>query len=381
MHGRYERRKSKKTKSVKKILLIILGIVLLLLAAAIIGVAVYYNSMLDKINYVEVPKITYTQATESGMETADTSPESSEETVAETTAPHVASSADYINFLVVGQASREGEEARLADTMVLCTLNTYEKTLTLTSMLRDSFVKMPDYKGHDGGRIKLTMIYHLGSYYSDGDPAGSMELMNQTLYNNFGVEVDYNFEVDFEAFVWIVNAIGGIDIELTEAEADYLNDDDVWVTYDVEPGMAHLDGMAALSYARMRKAEGDNESDIIRTSRARKVMTILLEELKKEPISGLQNLANEVLPKVTTSMSKSEVTDMLLMVLPMLPDLEINIGGTCPANYKGEMVDIYDNDQLQSVLRFDVAETTKTMRAITEGEGLETMPTEAEETN
>ena len=381
MHGRYERRKSKKTKSVKKILLIILGIVLLLLAAVIIGVAVYYNSILDKINYVEVPKITYTQATESGMETADTSPESSEETVAETTAPHVASSADYINFLVVGQASREGEEARLADTMVLCTLNTYEKTLTLTSMLRDSFVKMPDYKGHDGGRIKLTMIYHLGSYYSDGDPAGSMELMNQTLYNNFGVEVDYNFEVDFEAFVWIVNAIGGIDIELTEAEADYLNDDDVWVTYDVEPGMAHLDGMAALSYARMRKAEGDNESDIIRTSRARKVMTILLEELKKEPISGLQNLANEVLPKVTTSMSKSEVTDMLLMVLPMLPDLEINIGGTCPANYKGEMVDIYDNDQLQSVLRFDVAETTKTMRAITEGEGLETMPTEAEETN
>ncbi len=381
MHGRYERRKSKKTKSVKKILLIILGIVLLLLAAVIIGVAVYYNSMLDKINYVEVPKITYTQATESGMETADTSPEASEETVTETTAPHVASSADYINFLVVGQAAREGEEARLADTMVLCTLNTYEKTLTLTSMLRDSFVKMPDYKGHDGGRIKLTMIYHLGSYYSDGDPAGSMELMNQTLYNNFGVEVDYNFEVDFEAFVWIVNAIGGIDIELTEAEADYLNDDDVWVTYDVEPGMAHLDGMAALSYARMRKAEGDNESDIIRTSRARKVMTILLEELKKEPISGLQNLANEVLPKVTTSMSKSEVTDMLLMVLPMLPDLEINIGGTCPANYKGEMVDIYDNDQLQSVLRFDVAETTKTMRAITEGEGLETMPTEAEETN
>lgn len=381
MHGRYERRKSKKAKSVKKILLIILGIVLLLLAAVIIGVAVYYNSMLDKINYVEVPKITYTQATESGMETADTSPEASEETVTETTAPHVASSADYINFLVVGQAAREGEEARLADTMVLCTLNTYEKTLTLTSMLRDSFVKMPDYKGHDGGRIKLTMIYHLGSYYSDGDPAGSMELMNQTLYNNFGVEVDYNFEVDFEAFVWIVNAIGGIDIELTEAEADYLNDDDVWVTYDVEPGMAHLDGMAALSYARMRKAEGDNESDIIRTSRARKVMTILLEELKKEPISGLQNLANEVLPKVTTSMSKSEVTDMLLMVLPMLPDLEINIGGTCPANYKGEMVDIYDNDQLQSVLRFDVAETTKTMRAITEGEGLETMPTEAEETN
>lgn len=368
MHGRYERRKSRKTKSVKKTSLIILVIVLLLLAAAIIGVAVYYNSMLDKINYVEVPKITYTQATESSTETADTSPEASEETVVETTAPHVASSADYINFLIVGQSSREGEESRLADTMVLCTLNTYEKTLTMTSMLRDAFVKMPDYKGHDGGRIKLTMIYHLGSYYSDGDPAGSMELMNQTLYNNFGVEVDYNFEVDFEAFIWIVNAVGGIDVELTEAEADYLNKDDVWVTYDVEPGLAHLDGMAALSYARMRKADGDNESDIIRSSRARNVIKILLTRLKSEPISGLQSFANEVLPKVTTSMSKSEFTDMLLTVLPMLPDLEINLGGTCPANYKGDMVDIYSNGQPQSVLRFDVAETTKTMRAITEGE-------------
>lgn len=369
MHGRYEKRPQNKKQgsSAKKWLLIALAVLIGLVLCLVIGAMVYWNGMVGKMNYVEVADITYsTSAPVQTLESADT--QATTAPTVETTQPHVASSADYVNFLIVGQSSREGEEARLADTMILCTLNTYEKTLTLTSMLRDAFVKMPDYKGHAGGRIKLTMIYHLGSYYSDGDPAGSMELMNQTLYNNFGVEVDYNFEVDFEAFIWIVNAIGGIDIELTEAEADYLNDDDVWVTYDVEPGMAHLDGMAALSYARMRKAEGDNESDIIRTSRARKVIEILLEELKKESISGLQNLANEVLPKVTTSMSKSEMTNMLLTVLPMLPDLEINTGGTCPANYKGDMVDIYSNGQLQSVLRFDVAETTKTMRAITEGE-------------
>lgn len=367
MRGRYERQKQKRSTGAKKWILIALAGILVLAVGFIIAIAVYWNSIVGKMNYVEVPDITYsTPAVDQTLESSAT--EVTVDSTTETTQSHVASSADYINFLVVGQSSREGEEARLADTMILCTLNTYEKTLTMTSMLRDAFVKMPDYKGHQGGRIKLTMIYHLGSYYSDGDPAGSMELMNQTLYNNFGVEVDYNFEVDFEAFIWIVNAIGGIDIELTEAEADYLNDDDVWVTYDVEPGMAHLDGMAALSYARMRKAEGDNESDIIRTSRARKVMEILLEELKKQPISGLQNLANEILPKITTSMSKSEMTSLLMTILPMLPDLKINIDGTCPANYKGDMVDIYNNGQLQSVLRFDVAETTKTMRAITEGE-------------
>lgn len=369
MHGRYEKRRpvKKRVTGAKKALLIALAVLIALVLCLVIAAVVYWNGMLGKMNYVEVADITYS-STAAAQTSESVDMQAAAEAAAETTQPHVASSADYINFLIVGQSSREGEEARLADTMVLCTLNTYEKTLTLTSMLRDAFVKMPDYKGHDGDRIKLTMIYHLGSYYSDGAPAGSMELMNQTLYNNFGVEVDYNFEVDFETFVWIVDAVGGIDVELTEAEADYLNDDDVWVTYDVEPGMAHLDGMAALSYARMRKAEGDNESDIVRSSRARKVIEILLEELKGESISGLQDLANEVLPKVTTSMSKSEMTNMLLTVLPMLPDLKINMDGTCPANYQGDMVDIYGDGQLQSVLRFDVAETTKTMRAITEGE-------------
>lgn len=367
MQGRYEKKKAKKPVGWKKVLLISVISVLLLIVAAGIGIFIYYyNTMLDKVNIVQKPTINYTQA---GTEATGATEETIEQTVPETTAPHVASSADYINILVVGQAAREGEEERFADTAILCTLNTYEKTLTMTSMLRDAFVKMPDYKGHTGGRIKLTTIYHLGSQYGDG-VAGSMELMNQTLYDNFGIEVDYNFEVDFNAFVWIIDAIGGIDVELTEAEADYLNDDDVWVKYDVEPGMAHLDGMAALCYARMRKASGDNESDITRTSRQRKVVEIVLEELKTHSLAGLQNLANDVLPKISTNMSKSEITEMLVKVLPMLWDLEIKTGGTCPANYQGDMVDIYGDGMYHSVLRFDVEETKKTMRAITEGEGL-----------
>lgn len=368
MRGRYEKTQSTvRVSRVKKWILVTLFLLIILVLCFVIAAIVYWNGMVGKMHYVEVADITYSTSAAPPTE-ASTDTQATAVPTIETTQPHVASSADYINFLIVGQSSRDGEDARLADTMILCTLNTYEKTLTLTSMLRDAFVKMPDYKGYEGGRIKLTTIYHLGSYYSKGDPAGSMELMNQTLYNNFGVEVDYNFEVDFEAFIWIVNAVGGIDVELTEAEADYLNDDDVWVTYDVKPGISHLDGMAALSYARMRKAEGDNGSDIIRTSRARKVIEILLEELKKEPISVLQNLANEVLPKVTTSMNKLDITNMLLTVLPIFPDLKINIGDTCPAKYQGDMVDIYSNGELHSVLRFDVAETTKTMRAITEGE-------------
>ncbi len=367
MSGHYERKK--RPPSAGKILLIVLVVIVVLLAALAIAIVIYYNSMLNKMNHVDVPDIVYTQATTeaTAATTSPTAETTQVTTVATTEPPHVPSSADYLNILLVGQASRDGEEERFADTSILCTLNTYTKTLTMTSLLRDSFVKMPDYKGHYGGRIKLTTIYHLGSIYGDG-PAGSMELMNMTLYNNFGIEVDHNFEVSFDAFIKVVDMLGGVDVELTEAEADYLNDDDVWVLYDVEPGPAHLDGMAALCYVRMRKAAGDNESDITRTSRQRQVIESLLDKLKRRSLSTIQDIVNEVLPLVTTSMSNSEITDLLMTLIPMLPELQIVDGGTCPANYQGDSVDIYGDGVKHSVLRFDEAQTKKEMRAITEGE-------------
>lgn len=369
MSGRYEKKKIKKAKKPlgwKKVVLIAIAVVLVLIVAALIAGIVYYNAMLNKINIVEVPKIEYTTPSTATVENTQAA-EATEETTVETTEPHVASSADYLNILVVGQAARDGEEERFADTAILCTINTYEKTLTLTSLLRDTLVSPPDtWNGHTFGRIKLTTVYHLGSYYGDG-VAGSMEFMNLTLYKNFGIEVDYNFEIDFEGFVDIVNMLDGIDIELTQAEADYLNEDGkVWQT--LEAGWNWLDGDTALAYARMRKAEGDSESDIVRTSRQRAFIMAMLEKLKTRSLSELQELANEALPLITTSMSKSEITEYLLLLLPMLPDLTIETGGTCPAESWGDMVDIYSNGVYHSVLLFDQTQTTKTMRAITEGE-------------
>lgn len=365
MKGRFEAPKPKKQK--KSIWKPLLLVIVVLLAAIIIGVIALYNSVIGKVKHIEVAPIVYTTApTEATTESTQSTAAETEQTEA-TTEPHVKSSADYINFLIVGQAAREGESERFADSAIVVTVNTYEKTLTMTSLLRDSFVKMPDYKGHTGGRIKLTTIYHLGYMYGNGI-AGSMELMNQTLYDNFGIEIDHNIEIDFDAFVKVIDMLGGIPIYLTEAEADYLNADDFWVYYDVQPGWAHLDGMAALSYVRMRKASGDNESDIKRTSRQRQFIEAVLGQLKGKSISELTDIANEVLPLISTSMSTSQITDCLLTFLPMLSDLTIESGGTCPAESKGDMVDIYSDGVYHSVLRFDVAETKKAMRAITEGE-------------
>ena len=104
--------------------------------------------MLKKLNQVQVPTINYADLATEPTETTAAATEATAATVETTVAatePHVASSADYINILLVGQASREGEAERFADTMILCTVNTYEKTVTLTSLLRDTLVQYPNY--------------------------------------------------------------------------------------------------------------------------------------------------------------------------------------------------------------------------------------------
>lgn len=378
--GRFENRKPKKKKSPVKIILIIVAVLLVLLIGAIAAGVLYYNSKLDKMNHVDVPKIQYTTLAEDALladpEQTETEPEveNTEETVVETTEPpYVLSSKDFINILVVGQASRAGETAnseRMADTAILCTLNTHDKKLTLTSFLRDTLVRPPNFKGHEFGKIKLTTVYHLGSYYSNGDIAGSMELMNMTLYDSFGIEVDHNFEVDFDIFMKVIDLMGGVTVNLTQEESDYLNANDDWVGYDTQPGWFHLDGSGALCYARMRKAAGDNDSDIKRTARQRHLIESVLFGVKQLSLSDLNKIVDEVMPMITTSMTSSEITELLVKLLPMLPELTMEAGGTCPVQntYWGSEKDIYGDGMYHSVLEFEAPQQKKLMRAITEGE-------------
>ena len=376
MSGRYERKKPQKAGGLKKTVLIVVLVIVILIAALVVAAVVYYNSMLKKLNQVQVPTINYADLATEPTETTAAATEATAATVETTVAatePHVASSADYINILLVGQASREGEAERFADTMILCTVNTYEKTVTLTSLLRDTLVQYPNYtdtngKNHSGGKIKLTSIYHNG-YICTNSTADAMGLMNLTLYKNFGIEVDYDVEIDFDAFIKAINLVGGLNIELTEAEAKYLND----LGFAANEGKNWLDGATALAYVRMRKAEGDGESDIKRTARQRQFMEALLAKVKKMSLSDVQNLANEVLPLVSVSMTNSQITDLLMKMLPMLSGLEIKSSGTCPVRARGyswgDMVDIYGDGMTHSVMLFDKDKNVAYMRALTEGEG------------
>lgn len=371
--GHFENRKPKK-KGGKILLTILLVLVLLIGAAAVFGIKMY-KDMIGKINIVEVEEKEYTMSDEllamMGTEPPTQATEAvtevtTEPTVEETTAPtepDVLKPEDILNVLVVGQSYREGESSRLADTMILVTVNKKTAEVTLTSFLRDTYVDLPDYKGHTCGWNRINTNYALG--YVWGGTGGAMEMTNLCIKNNFGIEVDYNVEINLQAFPQIIDILGGVRIDLTEAEANYINDLDYDWVQEVYPGENRLFGEAALEYARMRKAEGDSDSDIKRTARQRKLMTAIFNKLTTKGVSTIQQMADEILPMITTNMPAEEITPTLLELIPLLPNISLS-SGTCPAEgtYWGE--DKETPDGWANVLCFASGDQKKIFMPITE---------------
>jgi len=377
MSGRYEQKKPrKKKKSAAMVALIVLLVIVLLV---VVGLGAFYfavwKPMLNKVNYVTMPPKTEpvvvttepVQQMEATTQAPETTEATTEPTTVETTVPPMKPE-DIINILVVGQSGREGEEARMADTMILVSLNTYTKTLTLSSVLRDTFAWIPPYGSHGEGRNKITNCYALGYHYT-GETGVAMQMINECMEHNFGVNVDYDVEIDFEQFIHIIDFLGGVKIELNQAEVDYMNKDTVYVKRELQVGENRLDGLEALCFARMRHADGD-QGDITRITRQQRLIESLIEQFRGKGIMRLQQLLNDcVLPFITTNMDPDTITNLTLKCLPMLADLKVE-KGSCPqeGSYWGEMLDIYGDGFEHSILRFDENAVKKHMRAITEGE-------------
>lgn len=274
-----------------------------------------------------------------------------------------------LNVLVVGQDSREGPEAsKNSDTMILCSLNKETKVLHLSSFLRDSYVKLATYKGHTA-TYRINAAYALGYLY--GGDAGAFEMLDNTIINNFGATIDYNVEISLECFENIINAVGGIDVELDADEAKYMNKFVSMQGYDVNysVGTAHLYGVGALVYARMRH-ETYGGSDMKRTNRQRVVFAQVIEKLKKMSVSELNALVKEVLGYVITDMTDEEITTCVIECLPVLPSLTVEsrqfpLEGT----YRGEMKDI-DNNGIEAgvLVPYDLQKNQRVLKAICAGE-------------
>ena len=209
---------------------------------------------------------------------------------------------DFVNILLVGQDADEGKGTR-SDTMILCTFNKRDNTITLTSFLRDLYVTIP---GYHKDRINAAYAY------------GGVELLDETLRENFGVDVDGNVEVDFSHFQEIIDLLGGVTMELTAAEARFINKHVQGRT--VTEGIHLLDGEQALAYVRNRK---DVDGDFSRTNRQRKLMQALAQAYKSKKLTQMLGLLDDILPMISTDISATELTSYALTLFPMLGSAEI----------------------------------------------------------
>ena len=128
-----------------------------------------------------------------------------------------------------------------------------------------------------------------------------MELLDKTVLENFGVEVDGNVEADFEQFETIIDILGGVDVEMSKGEAQYMKY--VMESGDMREGENHLSGRQALDFARMRGLD----NDFHRTERQRRLLTRLAQKLQSASAQQLLDLVNEVLPHVSTDMSSTQM--------------------------------------------------------------------------
>ena len=238
-------------------------------------------------------------------------------------------------------------------------------------------MKLPEYyRGHTCGWNRINASYALGyAWYGD---AGAMEMLNITLKDNYGVEVDGNVEISFKTFKTVVDAIGGVDIELYGDEytkmlewQDAFNEHYEWLQMpdhvEINEGMNTLNGDMALEYARERHVNyGD--SDIQRTNRQRLVIASILDKISKMSLTELNSLIDTVLPQIITDISTEDMMMYIQELTPFLFDDLTLVSQQIPADgtYWGEMVMLPDGES--GVLKIDFGQNQKIMQTILNGD-------------
>ena len=207
-------------------------------------------------------------------------------------------SEDVINILLVGKdASSAGTRAR-TDSMILLSINKRTNSLSMVSLMRDLYVQIPG--GYSDNRINAAYRF------------GGISLLNDTIEKNFGVIIDGNVEVDFRQFERIIDILGGVDINLTAAEAKYLTKMGKYGT--LSAGVNHLDGRAALEYCRIRQIDSDHK----RTERQRNLLQTVAASVKNMSVSQMIELINQVLPNIQTDLAPSEIIELATAALGSL---------------------------------------------------------------
>jgi len=233
-------------------------------------------------------------------------------------------SSQTVNVLLVGMK----DSTELPDAMLLLTVDRETGETVVTSFLPDLYVKLPDLWGHKTGKNRMSTAYALG--YAWQGESGAREMLGTLIREQFGVTVDYTMEIGEDTVKAMVDGLGGVDVNLTQQEAEAM-------AISVE-GVTLLDGGSALSYLELTLP--GEAAGIRQAERQRALLGGILDALFAESDAQRQELITGILPSVLTDITRE--TLLGLTELPLqLPAQSVQI----PAEgaYQEKDVELYDS--------------------------------------
>lgn len=293
----------------KKVTLGVIGSLLAVIIASIAAGYFYLNSLVNKTAKVEINKenIGITEEVEEGLSKyGDT----------------------IINIALFGVDAADDGIGR-SDSIMIATIDTHNKKLKLTSIMRDSYVDIEGY-----GNDKINHAYAFGG----------PELAINTINRNFNLNIKDFVTVNFSSLPKIIDKIGGIDIEVDEEELQYINGyinnvNNINGTSSPQittTGVHHMDGTQAMAYCRIRYTTG---GDYKRTERHREVLSAIFSKVAQMSVTQYPSLLNEILPMVETSLKSSDILDLgneiIKMGIPSIEQERFPLDGYC----QGQMID------------------------------------------
>ncbi len=211
---------------------------------------------------------------------------------------------EVLNLLLIGTDNRLEEARGLSDSMILLSINQKEERITVTSLLRDIYLHIPEENTYN----RLNTAYAFGG----------ARLLIKTIEENFKVKIDNYASVDFYSFTKVIDALGGIELEITEEELPYINGlikelnrlqgKEKETDYLKASGVQLLNGRQALGYTRVRYVG----TDFGRTARQRAVLEQIYKKAKKLGVKKTTELLDLLLPEVTTNFTEKEIISQIL---------------------------------------------------------------------
>jgi len=214
--------------------------------------------------------------------------------------PESEAASGITNIAFFGIDARNTEEPSRSDSIMIISIDTKNKKIKMSSVMRDTYVTM---KGH--GQTKINHAYAYGG----------PQLAIRTLNENFDLNVRDYVTVDFFNLEKIINSLGGVTIDVASDEVDeinkYMNEtaaiEKKSVTRITSSGSQNLNGMQAVAYTRIRYLKGD---DFKRTERQRTVLTAMLTKIQTAGVTKFPSIVSDLLPLTQTSMNSMDIISL-----------------------------------------------------------------------